>query len=102
MTEAHSTGPSDQPPASPPRWKFAVIVLMAIYPLLLVVLPTLGAAFGDVPYLAVPIEIGPELFVRTFVTAAILVNLMIWVAIPILTGIFGSWLSRAGRQGSVE
>lgn len=92
MSDVHSAGAANPTSVPPPRWKFAVIVLMAIYPLLLIVLPTLGAVFGDVPYLAVPIEIGADFFVRTFVTAAILVNLMIWVALPILTRIFRFWL----------
>ena len=100
MAEAHSTGLSPKPPVSPPRWKFAVIALMSIYPLLLVVLPTLGAVLGDYPYLAVPVDIGPEFFVRTFVAAAILVNLMVWVALPILTRLFGSWLQR--QSGDVR
>ena len=65
---------------------------MAIYPLLLIVLPMMGVIFRDIPYLGVPITIGPEFFVRTLVTALILVSLMVWVAIPILSRIFRSWL----------
>jgi len=49
--------------------------------------------FTDVPYLGVPISIGPEFFMRTLVTAMILVTLMTWVAMPFLTRIFRPWLT---------
>ena len=91
MTEPASAEPTMKPPGPPPRWKFAAIVLLAIYPLLLVVLPVMGRVF-DTPYLGVPVPIGPEFFVRTFVTAVILVSLMVWIAIPLLTRLFRFWL----------
>ena len=79
------------PPGPPPKWKFAIVALLAIYPLLLIVIPLMGRIF-DTPYLGVPIAIGPEFFVRTFVTAVILVSLMVWVALPLLTRLFRPWL----------
>jgi antibiotic biosynthesis monooxygenase (ABM) superfamily enzyme len=79
------------PPGPPPKWKFAIVVLLAIYPLLLIVLPLMGRLF-DSPYLGVNVPIGPEFFVRTFATAVILVTLMVWVALPLLTRLFRPWL----------
>ena len=95
MSEPASAEPKSAPagtPGPPPKWKFAIIVLIAIYPLLLIVLPLMGRIF-DSPYLGVPIAIGPEFFVRTFVTAVVLVSLMVWVAIPALSKLFGPWLA---------
>lgn len=92
MTEPMPVEPA-APPGTPPKWKFAIIVLIAIYPLLLIVLPLMGRIF-DTPYLGVPISIGPEFFIRTFVTAVILVSLMVWVAIPALSRLFGPWLTQ--------
>ena len=69
----------------------ALLIILAIYPLLLIVLPLMGTVF-DVPYLGVPITIGSEFVVRTFVTAVILVTLMTWVAMPFLTKLFRGWL----------
>jgi len=77
----------------PPKWKMALLIVLAIYPLLLIVVPLMGTLFTDVPYLGVPISIGPEFFMRTLVTAMILVTLMTWVAMPFLTRIFRPWLT---------
>ena len=96
MTEPAPAEPTSAPPSTPgppPKWKFAIVVLLAIYPLLLIVLPLMGRIF-DSPYLGVPIAIGPEFFVRTFVTAVVLVSLMVWVAIPALSKLFGPWLAQ--------
>ena len=78
----------------PPKWKMALLIILAIYPLLLIVLPLMGTVF-DVPYLGVPITIGSEFVVRTFVTAVMLVTLMTWVAMPLLTKLFRGWLYTA-------
>ena len=75
----------------------ALLIILAIYPLLLIVLPIMGTVF-DIPYLGVPITIGPEFVVRTFVTAVILVTLMTWVAMPFLTKLFRGWLYPAPRD----
>ena len=75
----------------PPQWKMALLILAAIYPLLLIVIPLMGTVF-DTPYLGVSISFGPEFLVRTFATAVILVALMTWVAMPFLTRLFRGWL----------
>jgi antibiotic biosynthesis monooxygenase (ABM) superfamily enzyme len=76
----------------PPKWKMALVILLAIYPLLLVVLPLMGWIFEGILWLGVPITVSPEFFVRTLVTAVILVALMTWVAMPLLTRLFRPWL----------
>ncbi len=88
--------PGQRAVVPPPKWKMALLIILAIYPLLLVVLPLMGTVF-DVPYLGVPITIGSEFVVRTFVTAVILVTLMTWVAMPFLTKLFRGWLYPAPR-----
>ena len=86
--------PGQRAVVPPPKWKMALLIILAIYPLLLIVLPLMGTVF-DVPYLGVPITIGSEFVVRTFVTAVILVTLMTWVAMPLLTKLFRGWLYTA-------
>ena len=86
--------PGQRSVVPPPKWKMALLIILAIYPLLLIVLPLMGTVF-DVPYLGVPITIGSEFVVRTFVTAVILVTLMTWVARPVLTKLFRGWLYTA-------
>ena len=86
--------PGQRSVVPPPKWKMALLIILAIYPLLLIVLPLMGTVF-DVPYLGVPITIGSEFVVRTFVTAVILVTLMTWVAMPLLTKLFRGWLYTA-------
>ncbi len=83
--------PGQRAVVPPPKWKMALIVILAIYPLLLIVLPLMGTVF-DIPYLSVPITIGSEFVVRTFVNVVILVTLMTWVAMPFLTKLFRGWL----------
>ena len=83
--------PGQRAVVPPPKWKMALLIILAIYPLLLIVLPVMGTVF-DLPYLGVPITIGSEFVVRTFVTAVILVTLMTWVAMPFLTKLFRGWL----------
>ena len=72
-----------------------MIVLAVIYPLLLVLLPSLGAPFSDYPYLAVPVKISPEFFVRSFITAAILVSCAVGFGVPLLSRVFHSWLHKS-------
>ncbi len=83
--------PGERAVEPPPKWKMSLLIILAIYPLLLVVLPLMGTIF-DIPYLGVPITIDSEFVVRTLVTAVILVTLMTWVAMPFLTKLFRGWL----------
>jgi hypothetical protein len=56
-TEPANTEPATKPPGPPPKWKFAVIVLLGLYPLLVIIIPLMGRVF-DTPYLGVPISTG--------------------------------------------
>ena len=86
--------PGERVVVPPPKWKMALLILAAIYPLLLIVVPLMGAVF-DTPYLGVSITLGPEFLVRTLATAVVLVALMTWVAMPFLTKLFRVWLRPA-------
>lgn len=90
--EGFFMSPGQEAIVPPPKYKMAVLVLAAIYPLILIVVPILGWIFPGQAYVAVPITIGPEFFVRTLVTAVILVILMTWVAMPQLTRWARPWL----------
>ncbi len=83
--------PGQRAVVPPPKWKMALLIILAIYPLLLIVLPLMGTIL-EIPYLGVPITIDSEFVVRTLVTAVILVTLMTWVAMPFLTKLFRGWL----------
>ena len=76
----------------PPKYKMAVLVLFAIYPLILVVLTLLYRIIGDEPFLAAPVQFNLEFVVSTLVSALILTVLMTWVAMPLLTGLARRWL----------
>lgn len=86
--------PGERVVVPPPKWKMALLILAAIYPLLLIVVPLMGTVF-DTAYLGVSITLGPEFLVRTLATAVVLVALMTWVAMPFLTRLFRVWLRPA-------
>jgi antibiotic biosynthesis monooxygenase (ABM) superfamily enzyme len=73
----------------------AAVILLAIFPLLMIVVPVMGWLFGDHRLLAIPIDFNVEFATRTFLNAAILVTLMTWVAMPRLTRALRRWLYRA-------
>ena len=77
----------------PPKYKMAALILLAIYPLILIVVPLMGWVAGDDrSYLGVPVRFSAEYLTRTLVTAVILVILMTWVAMPQLTRLARPWL----------
>jgi uncharacterized protein len=76
---------------APPRWKFAVIVLLGLYPTLIVVISLMSRLF-DTPYLGLTITDWPAFLVRTLVTVLIVVPIMVWGAIPLLSRVLRSWL----------
>ncbi|MCZ8167821.1 MAG: hypothetical protein ACK5RV_00660 [Flavobacterium sp.] len=65
----------------PKKWKFALMVWMAIYPAITLASYLLGDSIKD---LALPI--------RTLIMTAILVPLMVYVLLPLLRKLFGAWL----------
>lgn len=68
----------------PKRWKFAIVVWLAIYPLI----TTVFAVFGK--YL---MQIDP-LPLRTLIITAVLVPIMVFLLIPFLQKVLGKWLHK--------
>jgi antibiotic biosynthesis monooxygenase (ABM) superfamily enzyme len=67
----------------PPKWKFAVMVWLAIYPAITV----LQFFIGDV-LVRLPVPL------RTLILTGILVPLMVFVLLPLLRRLLGSWLTK--------
>ena len=65
----------------PKKWKFALMVWIAIYPAITLASFLLGDFIKD---LALP--------VRTLIMTGILVPLMVYVLLPFLRKLFGAWL----------
>ncbi|HRH56939.1 MAG TPA: hypothetical protein PLS10_04745 [Chitinophagales bacterium] len=65
----------------PPRWKFAVMVWIAIYPTITLVSFLIGPYLKELP---IPL--------RTLVLTLILVPLMVFIIMPNLQKIMGKWL----------
>lgn len=88
-------GAAGTPMVPPPRWKSAVVIALSIYPLSLVLALLVSPHLGG---LAAP--------VRTVVTTALVVPMMVWVAVPLVTRALSGWLrprssmSRPGPRGS--
>lgn len=76
----------------PPKYKMAMLILFAIYPLVLVVLTVLDLIIDDEPFLAATVGFDPEFVVSTLVSSLILTVLMTWVAMPLLTSLARRWL----------
>lgn len=76
----------------PPKWKMAILVLVAIYPLVVVVTLMLGAIARGRPYIGASVTFGAEYLVRALLTAVILVLLMTWVVMPGLSHLARRWL----------
>lgn len=66
----------------PKKWKMALMIWLAIYPLI----TTVFAVFGK--YL---MQINP-LPLRTFAITIVLVPIMVFILIPILQKLLGNWL----------
>jgi uncharacterized protein len=79
-----------QPKTGPPRWKMAVVTLIAVFP------AVLGTNVIVISQLA-----GLSLIPRTFVLCVIVTVLMTWVLMPRLMKLLGPWL-RGGGQVSAE
>lgn len=67
----------------PSKWKFALMVWIAIYPSITVVQLTIGNQIVSLP-----------LPLRTLIMTGILVPLMVYVLLPFLRKILGNWLNK--------
>jgi antibiotic biosynthesis monooxygenase (ABM) superfamily enzyme len=68
----------------PPRWKFAVVVWLAIYPALTLLLWAVGPEIRGWP-----------LALRTLVLTVVLVPMMVFVLLPALQRVLAGWLRRS-------
>jgi uncharacterized protein len=75
------------PPPAPPRWKFAMVVWLAIYPSLSALLWLVGPTIVDWP-----------LALRTFVLTAVLVPWMVFFMIPALQRLLAPWLRHSQNR----
>lgn len=75
-----------QAPDAPPRWKMAVVLFIAVFPLSLGLSHWFGKALASTPPL-----------IGALISSPIMVMLMTYVMVPILTKIFSRWLQPSGR-----
>lgn len=68
---------------TPPKYKTAIIIWLAIYPLITVILWLFGPTLMEIP-----------LMLRTLLLTGVLVPTMVYVAIPGLQKVFRKWLQR--------
>jgi antibiotic biosynthesis monooxygenase (ABM) superfamily enzyme len=66
-----------------PKWKFAVMVWIAIFPSITLLQFLIGKQLLELP---IPL--------RSLILTVILVPLMVFVLLPILRKILGSWLNK--------
>jgi antibiotic biosynthesis monooxygenase (ABM) superfamily enzyme len=66
---------------NPPKWKFAIIVWIAIYPSITLVQFLIGDSLLELP---IPI--------RSLILTLILVPLMVFVLLPLLRKVLNKWL----------
>ncbi|HCQ13698.1 hypothetical protein [Flavobacterium sp.] len=67
----------------PPKWKFAIMVWIAIYPAITLASFLLGDAIQNLP-----------LAIRTLIMNGILVPLMVFILLPLLGKIMKNWLHK--------
>lgn len=72
-------------PGAPPRWKMAIVLLIAVFPLSLAMSVWFGPALGSIS----PV-------IGALITSPVMVFLMTYVIVPILTKIFAGWLQSKG------
>ena len=67
----------------PAKWKFAIIVWLAIYPSITIVQMLLGDLLKNLP-----------LALRTLILTGMLVPLMVFILLPLLRKILAKWLEK--------
>jgi antibiotic biosynthesis monooxygenase (ABM) superfamily enzyme len=86
-TDAAHNGPVRVAPTAPPRWKFVVVVWLAIYPSLTLVLWLFGPTIAGWP-----------IALRTLTVTALLVPWMVFFMLPVLQRLLASWLLPARNR----
>ena len=74
-------------PVAPPRWKMALLLLIAVYPISLSFSHWLAPALASV-----------SLFTGTFITSVIMVLSITYAIVPLLTKLFQRWLGLSGQD----
>jgi antibiotic biosynthesis monooxygenase (ABM) superfamily enzyme len=72
---------SPAPAVRPARWKMAIVTSIAIYPLLVVLIPLFR-----------PVTSGQPNSIAVIPVILVAVPIMTWVMMPLLTWLLGSWL----------
>lgn len=67
----------------PPKWKFAIMVWLAIYPTITLVTFLIGDYIKQLP-----------LPLKTLLLTGILVPLMVFILLPLLRNLLGNWLNK--------
>ena len=67
----------------PPKWKFAIMVWIAIYPAITLASFLIGDSIQNLP-----------LAIRTLIMTGILVPLMVFILLPLLAKIMKNWLHK--------
>ncbi|MFI0425823.1 MAG: hypothetical protein ACH34V_02595 [Flavobacterium sp.] len=67
----------------PPKWKFAIMVWLAIYPTITLVTFLIGDYIKNLP-----------LPLKTLLLTGILVPTMVFILLPFLRKILGNWLNK--------
>jgi antibiotic biosynthesis monooxygenase (ABM) superfamily enzyme len=67
----------------PPKWKFALMVWIAIYPSITLLSYLIGDFIKNLP-----------LAIRTLIMTGILVPLMVFILLPLLSKILKNWLHK--------
>jgi antibiotic biosynthesis monooxygenase (ABM) superfamily enzyme len=75
---------SEQPMnTQPPKWKFALVVWLAIYPTITIIFATAGPYLLQIP-----------LLLRTLILTGVLVPFMVYLALPFLMKRLSGWLNK--------
>ena len=81
--ESWFTLPSAHAIAPLPRWKMAMITLLAVYPTSLAINLALGGWLTDM-----------HITLRTLTVASLMVAMLTWFVMPLMTRVFHGWLYR--------
>ncbi|AWN24464.1 antibiotic biosynthesis monooxygenase [Deinococcus irradiatisoli] len=82
------TPPGSPALRQPPRWKMAVLTVLALYPVSL--------TFG---LLLTPHLLTWPLALRTLLSAVLVVSVMTYLVMPFITRVFAGWLRGEGERG---
>ncbi len=70
-------------PAGPNRFRFALLVLLGVYPLV-----------TAISYAIAPLTADWQIWQRAFLLVPIMVTVMVWGLIPFIQARFGRWLMK--------